>query len=68
MKCTWLTFRPYKLAFGLPSVRRQDLWSVMGLLARWFRFQPSEIDALSIPDLMDWFNEAKQQIAQMNKE
>jgi hypothetical protein len=32
------------------------------LLARWFRFQPSEIDALEIDDLRRWLDVAREQI------
>ncbi|EAU0371680.1 GpE family phage tail protein [Salmonella enterica subsp. enterica] len=34
----------------------------MALLARWFRFPPSEIDALSVDDFTCWLNEASAQI------
>lgn len=34
----------------------------MGLLARWFRFQPSEIDRLSVADFTDWCRMASDQI------
>ncbi|MDR1709652.1 MAG: GpE family phage tail protein [Candidatus Accumulibacter sp.] len=34
----------------------------MALLARWFRFQPSEIDELEIPDLIQWVELAAEQI------
>ena len=32
------------------------------LLARWFRFQPSEIDDLTIDELLDWCKSAGEQI------
>jgi hypothetical protein len=34
----------------------------VALLARWFRFQPSEIDELSIPDFVGWLERASSQI------
>lgn len=34
----------------------------MGLLARWFRFPPSEIDALPLDDLERWVALAAEQI------
>ena len=34
-----------------------------GLLARWFRFQPGEIDALDIDDLEMWLEQAEEQSA-----
>jgi hypothetical protein len=33
-----------------------------GLLARWFRFQPSEIDGLAIDELVRWVEVANTQI------
>ncbi|AXF78792.1 GpE family phage tail protein [Erwinia tracheiphila] len=33
-----------------------------GLLARWFRFQPGEIDALDTDDLEMWLDQAEEQI------
>lgn len=33
-----------------------------GLLARWFRFQPSEIDELDSDDLEMWLDQAEEQI------
>ncbi|NOT66679.1 MAG: GpE family phage tail protein [Methylotenera sp.] len=38
-----------------------------GLLARWFRFQPSEIDALEIDELVEWVELAKTQIKAENE-
>ena len=39
-----------------------DLWQAAGLLARWFRFAPSEIDALELDDFAYWVELAAQQI------
>jgi hypothetical protein len=36
----------------------------MALLARWFRFQPSEIDALELEDFLTWWELANEQIRQ----
>lgn len=38
------------------------LWQAMALLARWFRFPPSEIDSLTIDDFSHWLDEASAQI------
>ncbi len=38
------------------------LWQAMALLARWFRFPPSEIDALTVDDFSNWLDEASAQI------
>ncbi|TXF11995.1 GpE family phage tail protein [Pelomicrobium methylotrophicum] len=38
------------------------MWAAAGLLARWFRFQPSEIDGLEVDDLLAWVKEASRQI------
>ena len=34
----------------------------MAILARWFRFQPSEIDALTLDDFAMWIEQALAQI------
>ncbi|MDW8337399.1 MAG: hypothetical protein RMK34_10600 [Tepidimonas sp.] len=39
-----------------------DLWAGAALLARWFRFQPSEIDGLEVEDFVRWLQEARRQI------
>ncbi|MEO1750725.1 hypothetical protein [Thiofaba sp. EF100] len=43
-------------------MRDDDLWAADALLARWFRFQPSEIDALEMDDYLRWLTEAERQI------
>jgi hypothetical protein len=43
-------------------VSPEELMSASGMLARWFRFQPSEIDALDIEDFRAWCDEAARQI------
>lgn len=40
----------------------QALTQAQGLLARWFRFQPGEIDALDTDDLEMWLEQAEEQI------
>ena len=35
---------------------------MMVLLARWFGFQPSEIDAFDVDDLRKWCEQAQEQI------
>ncbi|MBN3218352.1 GpE family phage tail protein [Pectobacterium polaris] len=44
------------------------LWKAQALLARWFRFQPSEIDALELDDFERWLDEASEQIKRENGE
>ena len=34
----------------------------MAVLARWFRFQPSEIDALTADEFVSWLERASEQI------
>ena len=36
---------------------------MLALLARWFRFQPSEMNALEVGDLLKWVELAKAQIS-----
>ncbi len=43
-------------------MRLDDLWAGAALLARWFRFAPSEIDALTLPDFVRWLEVAQTQI------
>jgi uncharacterized protein YqcC (DUF446 family) len=43
-------------------MREDDLWAGAALLARWFRFQPSEIDALEAGDFLRWVRLAREQI------
>ena len=43
-------------------MREDDLWAGAALLARWFRFQPSEIDSLEVADFLRWVKLAQEQI------
>ena len=43
-------------------MREDDLWAGAALLARWFRFQPSEIEALEVGDFLRWVKLAQEQI------
>ena len=36
---------------------------MQALLARWFRFQPSELEALEVGDLLKWVELANAQIS-----
>ena len=36
---------------------------MLALLARWFRFQPSDLEALEVGDLLKWCELAKAQIS-----
>lgn len=44
------------------------LTQAQGLLARWFRWQPSELDGLEVVDLEGWLDTASEQIRQANGE
>ncbi|MBN3779918.1 GpE family phage tail protein [Burkholderia sp. Ac-20345] len=48
-------------------IDRESLRKAGGLLARWFRFQPSEINALDIAELIDWSELAAEQIESTRK-
>ncbi|MCK9264422.1 MAG: GpE family phage tail protein [Deltaproteobacteria bacterium] len=37
------------------------MWQAAAALARWYRFQPSEIDALTLEELRLWLAEAARQ-------
>lgn len=50
------------MPFAACWIRADDLWAAAALLARWFRFQPSEIDALDVDDLLTWCRLAADQI------
>jgi len=39
-----------------------EVWKGAGLLARWFRFQPSEIEGLEVDDFLQWCRLAAEQI------
>lgn len=40
----------------------------MGVLSRWFRFGPEEIDCLTVEDFESWLDEASEQIRRENGE
>jgi hypothetical protein len=50
---------------GLPSL--DSLNKARALLARWFRFQPSEIDGLYFDDFLNWLDQAADQAEQINE-
>lgn len=50
------------MPFAACWMRPDDLWRGAALLARWFRFQPSEIDALEVEDFLRWIRLAGEQI------
>ncbi|KKF34110.1 hypothetical protein SY86_25795 [Erwinia tracheiphila] len=61
----WLITWPCRSDFSKSRgwVRNQTLIKqAQGLLARWFRFQPGEIDALDTDDLEMWLDQAEEQI------
>ena len=45
----------------------EALWEAQGLLARWFRMQPSEIDRLEPWEFLRWFRLAQKQIERQKK-
>lgn len=49
---------PFAACWILPA----DLWKGAGLLARWFRFQPSEIDGLEVDEFLRWCRVAAEQV------
>ena len=44
-----------------------EVWKGAGLLARWFRFPPSEIDGLGVDDFLSWCRLAADQIKAKNE-
>ncbi|MEW5885476.1 MAG: GpE family phage tail protein [Pseudomonadota bacterium] len=50
------------MPFGSAWIAPAELWRGAGVLARWFRFQPSEIDALALDDFVRWCRLAAEQI------
>jgi hypothetical protein len=43
-------------------IKTDDLRAGMGFLARWFKFQPSEIDALEVDEFSWWCDEGLRQV------
>ncbi|WP_076342725.1 GpE family phage tail protein [Brachymonas chironomi] len=43
-------------------VSEEDYWQAAGLLARWFRFSPADIDGLEVGELVRWVKQACEQI------
>ncbi len=46
----------------------ETLWRAAALLARWFRFQPGEIDGLDMEEFTEWVGQANRQIGEVNAE
>lgn len=46
----------------------EDIRGVRALLARWFRFQPSEIDDLDVVEFVKWGEDAGEQIRREYKQ
>ncbi|MCC8464643.1 GpE family phage tail protein [Photorhabdus bodei] len=46
----------------------KTVWQASAMLARWFRFQPSEIDNLALDEFECWLNEANTQIKRENED
>ncbi|MDM7455769.1 MAG: GpE family phage tail protein [Tepidimonas sp.] len=42
----------------------ETLWAAATLLARWFRFQLSEIEVLEVEELLAWVRQARDQIGE----
>jgi hypothetical protein len=49
-------------------VSAKELWPAKALLARWFRFQPSELDNMEAADIGQWVKHAAEQIKRENPE
>lgn len=45
----------------------ESLWAAAALLAKWFGFQPSEIDGLDIDELLEWVHQANGQIRESSE-
>ncbi|MBW7863053.1 MAG: GpE family phage tail protein [Candidatus Hydrogenedens sp.] len=41
------------------------LWEAAAVLAKWFHFQPSEIDGLDVREFTAWVRQANRQISAM---
>ena len=54
--------------FGQFKLELEDIRGIAALLARWFRFQPSEIDALDIVRFVEWGEDAGEQIRREYKQ
>ena len=54
--------------FGLFRLDLEDVRGVRALLARWFRFQPSEIDDLDVVEFVKWGEDAGEQIRREYKQ
>jgi hypothetical protein len=50
-----------KTLFATCFLGNADLRTGMGFLARWFKFQPSEIDALEVDEFRWWIEEGVRQ-------
>lgn len=55
------------MPFAACWIAPAELWRGAGLLARWFRFQPSEIDGLAVDDFLQWCRLAAEQIKDENE-
>ena len=53
--------RPFR-AFSFAQLEPDALWEAQGLLAQWFKFQPSEIADLDLADFEKWVDLAVAQI------
>lgn len=56
------------MPFAACWINPAEIWKGAGLLARWFRFQPSEIDALAVDEFLSWCRLAAEQIKAENAE
>lgn len=54
-------------SFGSCRIDTHHLDECEALLARWFRFQPSEIEALTVERFLTWCEQAEQQIRQQSE-
>ena len=56
------------VGFGQFNLGLEEIRGIAALLARWFRFQPSEIDELDIVRFVEWGQDAGEQIRREYKQ
>lgn len=61
------TTSPPRRVFGSCRIDTRHLDECEALLARWFRFQPSEIEQLTVERFLTWCEQAEQQIRQQSE-
>ena len=54
----WRITAHSRASFAAWLLNKSEVWSASAALARWFRFQPSEIDRLDVEDMAEWLQHA----------